>query len=1185
MSKREWTNAQEDSFTARGGALLISAAAGSGKTAVLIERILRRITDADNPVDVDRLLVVTFTRAAAAEMRRRLSVALAKKMEEDPTNEIYQRQQLLLPQATITTVDGFCTKLLRRLASHAGLPPKFKVAEEGEVAVLSAQALDEVLEECYQQRAAGFIALATVLNGQKHDNGLREAVDAAYTFMQAQPFPTRWLREKTDAYTAVCPLKTTAWAQALLTEARFTLEAATKAYRRAIQITEACALEAYLDHLKVELKQLEELCARMEEGTYDARRAALTSFTFANLPGAKNLDAAQTEGKNAVQGLRNKQKERITKLKELFYGSEAEVRAELASLAPMVEALGDLVLRYAERFTALKRAKKLLDYNDLEHECLRLLIDEQTGEPTRLARELSAGYDEIMVDEYQDTNKVQDALFRALSRDGENLFMVGDVKQSIYGFRQAMPEIFTARRDEYTPYDRTAPTFPATVTLGNNFRSRETVTDTVNFLFRQLMQRQLGGVEYDEREALEFSAKDYPPSEDCATEWLLVDNVEAGEDTPDKVLLEVRLIARRIREQLATMEVTTKSGTRRLEYGDICILLRKRKLMPIFIKELARLGIPAGAEGSGSLLTQPEVLTALALLRSVDNPLREVELTALMMSPLYGFSADDCARLRLLMQAQGGDVPLFTALERVASGAWAADEVLCVLCRRLVGDLRRFRLLAVSLPADRLLERLYRETAMTAVFSARAGGRQRVANLHQLDAVARNFEQEGFRGLSAFVRYIDRVQEQGKDLPSGNAVGGNSVKIMTMHGSKGLEFPVVYLANAAGGFNNMDAAKKLVFHHKAGIGLRLYDAEEKIESRTLPFLGVLNARRQDERAEELRVWYVAMTRAREKLCIVLTDKDLHKKLAQLEAALSPGRQVTPYSLLHASSVGDWLLSAALRHPSFMHLRQDPQATVTMAAKLPWTVTVVDPATLDEEDVAADERVGATPDAALTAELRARAGYVYPYAALRGVPAKLAASQLSHERMSREYIAKAVPAFLQKESMTAAQRGTALHTFMQFADYARAAADIPAEVARLTAAGFLTPQQREVLPTDKLATFFASELYARMSASPDCRREFKFTVSVPADTVADEPTGLADERVVVQGIADCVFREGDGLVLVDYKTDRVKTPQELIDRYRSQLQFYRQALEPIFGLPVTEAVLYSFHLDDVVKVEH
>ena len=1180
MSERQWTAPQRHSIEARGGSVLVSAAAGSGKTAVLVERVIRRITDDHAPVDVNRLLVVTFTRAAAAEMRQRLSDALSAKIAEHPEDERYQKQQLLLPQAAITTVDGFCAQLLRQQAGNAGLPPRFKVAEESEAILLAAHALDEVLEESYTRRDPAFLALATQLGGRRDDSGLRDAVREAYTFMQAQPFPEKWLKEQLDAYTEVIPLENTRWMAPLWKEIGYTLDAcAYQLSQAAVQASE-CGITPYADQLRSEHMQLEKLGEALHEGDYDARITRLTAFSFGRLPAVKALDAVQQETKEFIQKLRDGIKKKIKKLQETLYTSD-EIRDDLAALAPMAQALGDLVRRYTERYTQLKRQKKLLDYNDLEHECLRLLLDDETGERTPLARELSMQYDDIMVDEYQDTNAAQDALFRALSQDERNLFMVGDVKQSIYGFRLAMPEIFTRRRDAYTPYDPEDPHFPATITLENNFRSRETVTDAVNFLFRQLMQAKVGGVDYDDREALVYSAG-YQEADGFETEWLLLDKAQASGDCPSNEVAEARAIARRIREQMDTLSVRTKNGSRPLEYGDICILLRYRRTMPIYIKELTRLGIPVGAEGSGSLLSTPEIRTAVALLRTIDNPLREIELTALMLSPLYGFTADDCARLRLLARGDEKKEPLYTVLTQVVSGERTADETLTSLCRRLIADLRRFRTLAVSLPVDRLIERLYRDTALPAVFAARAGGRQRVANLHQLDRVARGFEQDGFRGLSAFIRHIDRLEEQGKDLAAGNSVGGNSVRLMTVHGSKGLEYPVVFLARLGGQFNNDDARKKLLFHDTVGVGLCRLDEQTQTKGRTLPFTGVLTARQQDDRAEELRVWYVAMTRAKEKLCIVLTERDLQARLKSLETALPTTQVLSPESVLHAVSPADWFLSAALRHPSFGALRHTPDKTLSLEAKRDWRVAVLDPAAPDDETVVTASGA-ANPDDELVALLKDRLAYAYPHTALARVPAKVAASQLSHEGLSRQHVADKRPDFLQKDGMSAAQKGTALHTFMQFADYARAAADSVAEAARLENAGFLAPYQVEVLLHDKIDRFFASDLYKRMKQSPDCRREFHFTVTVPVDAVTDEPIGCEDEEVLVQGIADCVFREDDGLVLLDYKTDRVATAQELADRYCSQMHFYKQALEQIFDLPVKQAILYSFHLGTTVEV--
>ncbi len=1173
MSERKWTDEQRQSIDAHGGSLLISAAAGSGKTAVLVERIMTLIT-AENPVDVDRLLVVTYTRAAAAELRQRLSNALAKKMVEEPGNRNYQRQQMLLPRANISTVHGFCTRLLQEYASQTGLPIGFRVADEAQTALLSAQAMEEVLEENYSRRDPAFMGLAAQINTGRSDRDLRTVVGQAYTFMQAQPVPEKWLQTQIDAYTAVAPLEETPWMAPILKHIDILLEYAAHLWRVSYERCVAVGLEAYIDHLQAEYQQICCLREWLPTATYPEMQATLTGIAFESLPKASTKDPVQVEVKTEIQKkLRKEAKEVVALCAGLVRDDEEKCRADLAKMAPSLDALGRLVREYTARFTALKRQEKLLDYNDLEHESLRLLIDPATEKPTPLAMDLSHRFDHIMVDEYQDTNAAQEAIFKAVSRNETNLFFVGDVKQSIYGFRQAMPFLFTKRRDEYSPFDEKAPDYPATITLKNNFRSRAEVTDATNFIFRQLMDPRLGAVTYGEDDELKCSAL-YPEAK-RPTEWMLLDRQAADAAGITAAQMEARQIGCRIRELMRDMPVSVgEDSFRPMEYRDICILLRSRAHLSAYVKELTRMGIPAAADKSKGFLATSEVRTALSLLRVIDNPLREVELTAVMLSPLFGFTADDLATLRVTF---GRYLPLYVVVEKMATAG--DDPDLSARCALFLNCLRRLRVLAVSLPADRLLETAYRETDMEAVFAARSGGRQRVANLHQLDRVARGFEQGGFRGLSAFVRYMDRLEDQGKDLEGGDTLGQDGVRLMTVHSSKGLEFPVVFLANLGSKGEKEDSGPKLLFHHQSGIGMKITDDVEGEQHLPLPYRAVLSDRQLDEAAENLRVWYVALTRAREKLILTYCVKDPIAAIQKAEARLSDSPTVLPAVVLRASSPGDMLLTASLRHTGFVPYRQSAEVA-TLHAEEEMTVTLYDtvaPLHAVEAQEVAEE------DTTLTATLRQRMAYTYPYAPLQSVPAMLAASQLSHQQMSRQHVAQGRPAFLQKEGLTPAQKGTALHTFMQYADFAAASADPMAEAQRLLTAGFITAQQKEVLSEDTLRRFFDGDLYRRMAAADQVWREYHYIRDVSAGTLTDLPEEMAEERVVVQGIADCVFREGDHLVLVDYKTDKVKDASELVDRYRSQMLFYKQALETIFGLPVTEMLLYSFALGKTVEV--
>ncbi len=1170
MAERKWTPAQTQSFSVHDRSLLIAAAAGSGKTAVLVERVIRMITDPDNPVDVDRLLIVTFTRAAAAQMRQRLSDALAEKMAEEPDNTLYARQQMLLPRAYISTIHGFCSRFLREFSGHTDLPIGFKVAEEGQTKLLEEEALELVLEQHYHEKDPAFLALAEQLCGNKNDQGLRDVVMGTYQFMQAQPFPEKWLQQQIDAYTAVIPLEKTQWMAPIIREVDQALERLCHYAEQACIVAKECDIPPYLDTEMMDLATYRHLRETLPTLTYDRLQQELAVLWQNDLARVSKPDAVQKAGMEQVKAYRARIKSRLTKLRELLPRTEAECRQDLARMAPLAEALGRLVQAYTRQFTALKRQHKWLDYNDLEHETLRLLVDPATDRPTLLARDLSKRFVEIMVDEYQDTNAAQDKLFSALSRNEKNLFMVGDVKQSIYGFRQAMPEIFTARRDAYGGYDPDTADQPATIRLENNFRSRFQVTDGINFLFGQLMGRRTGGVDY-QKEQLVCSAK-YPEL-DVKTEWMLL-NKEDAVDGSD-VQAEARQMAVRIRQLMQTMTVTEGEDQRPLEYSDICILTRRRKEMSTFIKEFTALGIPATADNDEDFLKTPEVGVAVSLLRVIDNPLREVALTAVMLSPLYGFTPDNLAQVRV---AVGKYTSLYPALEQVVREG--ALPHLTDRIATLLADLRRYRTLAVTLPADRLLELVYRDTGIQAVYSARSGGSRRVANLQQLDSIARSFEQGEYRGLSAFVRYIDRLEDSGKSIASGSTVLQEGVRLMTVHGSKGLEFPVVFVARLCGQRNHADSSAKVLLHATAGIGMKLVDRQVNEKVTPLPHMGVRLARQLDEMEEELRVWYVALTRAKEKLILVYTGGKMDKLFEKIEMELTADRLLLPDTVLSAPTAGELLLTAAMRHPDFLPLR-GPHRTDSLPAQSQWQVTVYPPVT--DTVLAEDQEISVTADPALAETLAQRLGYVYPYQPLVGVPAKLAASQLSHQQMSRQHIAVSRPAFLQSEGLTPAQKGIATHTFMQFADYAGAHANLEQEIERMVAKGFLTGQQADALDAGRLSAFFESGLYQRMLGADHLWREYHFAVSIPAGTLTDLPESMAEEEVLVQGIADCVFQEGDSLVLVDYKTDRVKDGAELCDRYRQQMLFYKTALETIFGLPVKEMTLYSFHLGKTVNV--
>ncbi|MDD4413014.1 MAG: helicase-exonuclease AddAB subunit AddA [Oscillospiraceae bacterium] len=1178
MSERQWTSEQQQCINARGGTLLVSAAAGSGKTSVLVERVIGLVTDDHAPVDIDRLLVVTFTNAAASEMRQRLASALSKKIGENPDDIRLQRQQMMLARANISTVHGFCSSLLREHFHLLGLTPQFRIAEDTEAMQIAEDALGEVVEELYKEDSPEFNDITALLSPGKDDGPLFDTIVKSYSFVESHPFPEKWLDEKLSEYTCELPLEQTRWGNAVLERAADILKGAASLISRAARLSDEdpTMAEKYSETLKRECAMLESAAQSIPGMTWDVARVSAGGMTFGRLPQLRNYP--DESRKERVKILRDKAKDEIKKLPALFCGSQDECRDDIREMAGQAEVLFNAVRRFSMRFTEMKKSRGLVDYNDLEHMALELLVN-QDGTKTTLAHELSERFDVVMVDEYQDTNAAQDALFKALSQDEKNMFMVGDVKQSIYGFRQAMPEIFLARRDSYPAFD--GERFPASITLGHNFRSRPQITDAVNFMFRQLMTKSICGMDYDKREEL-IAAAEYPPQDGCETELLIVDG-STRDKTEDSDSAEARVIASKILEIMSSFQVTENGKKRAARYGDICILLRSKAAHAQgYADELTRLGIPVRATSSGGFFTAPEVAAAVSLLRVINNPVQDVPLLSVLLSAAFGFSPDDLACIRL----NSRDGRLFTALRRYSKNGENAE-----LCARVTAFLKQvddWRVLAVTLPADRLIHRIYEDASLPSVAAAMSHGSQRVANLRLLHENARRFEQKGFRGLSAFVRLLDRVERQKGEVPAVPSFGSeDAVHIISIHHSKGLEFPVVFLAGLGRQFNRESSNANLLLHAEMGVGFKRRDSETLNQWNTLPRLAVSLTMNRSERAEEVRVLYVAMTRAKEKLCMVMTVGSPEKKLGSLAALIGSSDALPPHAVLGASGMGDWVLSAALRHQSGGHLRAlagDDDVPV-IPSKFDWKIDVLrsPPPKENQEDLKQAEQ----PDCEFMSEIERRIEYSYPFAQFSALPAKLAASELSHGEVRRENVAVGRPAFLGQGGLTPAERGTALHSFMQFADYKAAAENAKGEVDRLITQGFLTPEQGGVIPINRVKLFFESDLYSRMVNADRLLREVHFTIEIPAQELlqGDASQGGENEMLVIQGIADCVIEERCGLTVVDYKTDYVKTPDVLIQRYKDQLQIYARALEKTLRLPVRECLLYSFSLNTVIDATH
>lgn len=1176
MGTRNWTPSQRDAIEARNGTLLVSAAAGSGKTAVLVQRVIERLTDERNPTDADRLLVVTFTKAAAAEMRDRIGAQISLLLEQDPYNVRLQRQQVLLSRAHISTIHSFCSELIRENFYKLGISPDFRILDDSEMTLLRSDAVTQVLEEFYAAGDPPFFHLVDAFSAGRDDSKLISIVQTLYDFIRSHPFPERWLREKAALYRSTGPASQRVWGRTVLAFAEDAVTYAVSLTQNALSLMQQDEniAKAYRDAYTADLAGLMDLQEKVRKADWDALAIACCNFSYTKLKPLRGY--ADDPLKNKLASSRKEVKATVEKLAGIFSATEAECADDIARLAPLVESLFSLTSSFGTRLDQLKMERRAADFGDLEHWALKFLVrDTPEGfARTQEAEELASRFDEIMVDEYQDTNEAQDMIFRAVSREESNLFFVGDVKQSIYSFRQAMPQIFLRRRASYPAYDREKDHYPASIALDRNFRSRDGVTGAVNFVFHQLMSAQTGDLDYDEREKLVPGAS-FPPGTVPDTSLDIID-LSKG-DEKETVMAESLHIAQRIRQMQSLGETITENGVQRpVEYRDICILLRSaNRYAKQYAQELQRLGIPAWADTTGGFFSAPEIAVVLSLLRVIDNPMQDIPLLAVLMSPIYGFTPDELADIRIGERKE----LLYLAVTKSMEDGNARTAA-------FLKDVEEYRMLAATMSSDRLIRTIYEKTGYPDLVQAQPNGALRLANLRLLLEYARKYEGAGFNGLSGFIRMIDRLEKQDSDLASASTVNeaANVVKIMSVHRSKGLEFPVCILAGCSRRFNKERG--DVLLHPELGFGVKLSDPETGARLDTLPRTAAALEIDRGEMSEELRILYVAMTRAKEKLLLLTTVKNAAKTLGKLASRLTEEPRIPPYVVRGVSCISDWLLLCALRHPDGGKLREmaDALPGVTIPCETRWGIQLVYPEQEAVQKTQEPEKASA-PDPVLLQELQKKIAFRYPYEALKGVPAKVAASELAAKKVSFQYAATSRPAFLEKKGLTPAERGTALHAFMQFAKYADAAQNPEKEMERLVQQKFLTREEADAVELDKVRAFFSSALAKRILASGQVWREYQFTVEIPAGEVQPElPEALAEELVVLQGAVDCAFVEDGQLVIVDYKTDRTANASALWERYAPQLKLYRRALEQCTGLKVKECLLYSFYMNRVIQEE-
>ena len=1266
-----WTPEQELAIAAGGSHVLVAAAAGSGKTATLIERIRRRLTDPAEPLEVDRLLVVTFTEAAAAEMRERLATAVQAALADDPGNDRLQRQFTLLGRATISTLHSFCLRLVRQHFYRLGLDPALAVISEHEALLLRQEVLEQLFEGRFTEEPEGaFIALVERYGGDGGGDGLKQLVLTIHDYAQSLPWPERWLTEAAERFAlpATMALEETPWWEPLHRHVQIQLGQAAARLAEAERLArQPGGPTAYAEALERERQQVERAAAG---SGWAAMAAAVSGIVFGKLPPVR-ADAADEQRKKRVQKLRADAKGVVADLTELLQRPAAEWLDDLRNVAPYMGTLVDLVRQFDAAFRRAKDTQGAVDFQDLECFALQLLVDPTAtpGElrPSDVARELRERFEAVLVDEYQDINGVQDAILTLVARDGSagepNRFMVGDVKQSIYRFRHADPSLFLTKYQSY-PEAPEPGAEGRRIVLGANFRSRAGVIDAVNFLFRQLMTAGVGEMSYDQAAELRCRA-DYPPLPGAASvldgppvELHLLDRAglqaeSPGSDEPGEaadgeegnggaggvggeaaelaeisaVEREARLVARRIRTLVEGSEGEpplpvwdAAAGEHRpLRYRDVVILLRAvTGRANLFLEALAQAGVPAYAQLSTGYFAATEVDVCLSLLQVLDNPRQDIPLAAVLRSPLVGLSSADLARVRLA-------APALDFYAAVLSAARVTDSLGPVLARFL-DALERWRTAARRRPLSQVIWQIYQETGFVHYTGGMPGGAQRQANLIALYDRARQFDQFSRQGLFRFLRFIERLKAGEADLGTAPALGESEdvVRVFSIHKSKGLEFPVVILADLGKSFGRQDQQGDLLLHRGLGFGPQFVDPELRVKYPTLAWHAARQAIRLEALAEELRILYVALTRARERLILVGSGRDLADACSRWSQAATVSGWPLPDALLAtAGSYLDWIGSALIRHPAGAPLlalagvEPGPDSSVA-ADPSRWELHLYDAEALAEllrlEPAAAPadpvdwaavgelRPLGRPVQSEAVALLSGRFAWRYPQAAVVQRPAKLSVTELKglfDPEVQEPWPGQGAPGevgrldrrprFLQDEGkrLTPAEFGTLMHLVLQHVDLRRPLdeADVGAQVAALAERGLITEAQAAAVDTAAIAGFFASPLGARIRRTPErVRREVAFTLGMPAAAVYPDldPAAAAGEVVVVQGMIDLLLEEEDGFLLVDYKTDR-RDPEAAAAAYRLQVLTYQRAVAAILGKPVREAYLHFLLAGQSVRV--
>lgn len=1162
-----WTKEQEKAIYQKGDNILVAAAAGSGKTAVLVERIINKITNEN--IDVDKLLVVTFTNAAATEMRERILDAIYKKLENEPDNLRLQKQIILINKAHISTIHAFCLEVIKNNFYKTNISPNFRLANTPEIELLKMEVLEEVFDSLYEEKNQDFIKLIDTYCNYRSDENLKDIVLKIYRYIQSMPYPEEWLEKEIERFNLNLEedFSETIWGKIIIKEIK---EEVTDHIASLINVDKKLKQDIELQkwHLTI-LEDINKLNQLLKLEKWDELYTYIQELSFSTWPSKKNYDS---EIKDKAKKTRDKMKEAIItgdnciKNKVFIYKSY-QANADIYEMYKILKEIQIIILKFIEEYKKAKLERNIIDFNDIEHMALQILVKknkEGRYEPTEVAIEYQKMFEEIAIDEYQDSNEIQEELLKQVSR-GNNIFMVGDVKQSIYKFRQAKPELFLAKYDTYIDNK---------IQLFANFRSRRNILDLTNTIFKNIMSKDFGSIEYDEneflnvgQEYLETNQKKLDKAElhiiDVAEEI----KTDEAEEILENSVVEAKFVAKKIQEMIQGNYYVfdKKQGYRKLQFRDIVILLRKtNKVAPIYEKEITELEYPVFSDIGTNYFETIEIQTIMNLLKIISNPDNDIALVAVLRSPIGKFTDNELIEIRLENKKESFYSALITSEKH-------KEKINIFL--KLLED---FRTKQEYLKLDELIWYIYEKTGYYNYVSLMNNGNIKTANLRMLFEKAKDYEQGSFKGLYNFINFIDKVTKGNTDMGAPKLIGENEdvIRIMSIHKSKGLEFPVVFLCGTGNQFNMMDLNDNILIHSELGLGPKYINYERKITYNTLAKEAIKHQFKKELQEEEMRLLYVALTRSREKLIITGVDKNLKESIeTKTEMLQTSDGKITKTIAKKAKSYLDWLEEVYLSDDKIKEIIDvyEHKKNENLSAK-----------TLEnKEQIIEIEKREANP------KINETLTWEYPYKDLTKIEGKSSVSKLSKKIENTETnFEMKKPKFLAGElPLSKAEIGTVVHLIIQKLDFRQnyTMKEIEDLLEKLEQKEIITTKQKQAIPKQEIQKFTNSDLFKEISEAKEIYKEQPFYLNIP---VKELYASKSEESILVQGIIDLYYITKEGqVILVDYKTDYVLEGNEdyLKEKYTPQLKLYKRAIEHALNKQVDKTFIYSTYLSKKIEV--